>query len=332
MRSPACTSLPLACLLTLTALPFDPAHAGPVRLGVLGDSVADEYRFPANFPPGGDRRAARNFVELMADLRDVDLGGFSTAARGEPRNQGFAHNWARDGATTADLAPQAAGLAGQAAAGEVDYALVFIGGNDFRGLFAPGADPAAVFQGALTNTAAAVDTLLASDPDLRVALSNVPDITLLPEAQFALAQNPLLAQPFAQVGGLIDQYNAVLAGQFAADERVAIVDTNGLFEAIIEGGQNRVGSVTLDTRNPGSEIDRLFVDAVNPGTIGQGLLANEFIDTLDGEFGADVGRFSDAELVAAAAANAIPVPAAFWAGLATVPLVLAARRRWRAAA
>ena len=52
---------------------------------------------------------------------------------GPPRHRGFSYNWARSGATTADAIAdgQHTGLAGQVAAGLVDLAYVFIGGNDF---------------------------------------------------------------------------------------------------------------------------------------------------------------------------------------------------------
>ena len=68
-----------------------------VGIGVLGDSFADEYQF---YPP--DRSTARNFVEQLAEDRALNFGPFDAdgAARGEPRNAGFAFNWAKDGATT----------------------------------------------------------------------------------------------------------------------------------------------------------------------------------------------------------------------------------------
>ena len=317
--------LTVAAPLAVVAIVAASARAGPVRIGVLGDSVVDEYRFPVNLPPGGDRRSSRNLVELLSEQRGVYFGEFTTASRGTPRNQGYAFNWALDGSTTAGLAEQTAGLAPQVAAGQVDLGFVFIGGNDFRGLFAPGADPAAIVQNALTDTATAVGTLLAADPDFNVVLSNVPDITLLPEAQFALAQDPSLEPAFAQVSGLIDQYNALLDGQFAGNGRVAIIDTNGLFDEIITGGQNEVGGVTLDVLNPGDGAGHLFVDSIHPGTIGQGLLANEFIEAADGQFGAGIGQFSERELVAAA----VPVPAAVWTALAAMPFAAAAFRRMR---
>lgn len=87
----------------LVALAFalfpSPASAGTVG---MGDSLTDEYQFPIFSPPGGDRRTARSYVELLSELRpgDFDFGDFSTTSRGTPRNQGFEYNRARDGAAT----------------------------------------------------------------------------------------------------------------------------------------------------------------------------------------------------------------------------------------
>src|SRR3954468_6540448 len=91
------------------------ARAGsPGGIGVLGDSYSDEYQF---YPP--DRSTARNWVEILAATRRLDFGAFSADRRGEPRNQGYAYNWARSDATTDDLiaAGQHTGLAAQVAGG-----------------------------------------------------------------------------------------------------------------------------------------------------------------------------------------------------------------------
>ena len=60
-----------------------------VSVGALGDSYTDEYRF---YRP--DQSKARNWVEILADTHRVSFGAFTTTSRGEPRDQGFAQNWA----------------------------------------------------------------------------------------------------------------------------------------------------------------------------------------------------------------------------------------------
>ena len=88
-------------------------HQAAPTMGVMGDSLSDEYRF---YPP--DRSQARNWVELLGAKRIVNFGAFSMGSRGEPRNAGFADNWARSDATTSDmLGNQVPGLLGQVRSG-----------------------------------------------------------------------------------------------------------------------------------------------------------------------------------------------------------------------
>ena len=92
----------IAAVLLLT--PPYAARAGmPGGIGVLGDSYSDEYQF---YPP--DRSTARNWVEILAATRGLDFGRFDDESRGEPRNRGFAYNWARSDATT--FSPAAIGF------------------------------------------------------------------------------------------------------------------------------------------------------------------------------------------------------------------------------
>src|SRR3954471_23296539 len=121
--------LPGVLLTVLVITPLQAARAGlPGPIGVLGDSYSDEYQF---YPP--DRATARNWVEILSELRGLDFGPFSTSSRGEPRNQGVAYNWARSDATSDDMigGGQLAGLTSQVAEGKVKVVLISIGGNDF---------------------------------------------------------------------------------------------------------------------------------------------------------------------------------------------------------
>jgi phospholipase/lecithinase/hemolysin len=305
------------------------ASAAPGGVAVLGDSVGDEYAFPINFPAGGDRRNSKNYVELLGLLRPADFGfgAFTAVPRPAPRNAGFEFNWAEDGATTADMIAggQHAGAAAQAAAGQVRYVFVEIGGNDFRGVFLPGADPQQIATGALVNTLTAVGTILAADPDVRVVVGNVPDITLLPEARFAALQDPTLVPLLGAVSGLIDQYNAGLAAQLnglPGSNRIAQVDVNGLFEALINTPNLTFGGMPVDTLAPGDGAGHLFADLLHPGTMGSGHIANGFIDAVNARFDAGVPRLTDGELL-----SAVPEPT----GAASLLVVagLVARRRHR---
>src|SRR5436305_4457338 len=138
----------LAPFLVMSLLPALCARAALLTgIGVFGDSLSDEYQF-ATDPI--DRQAARNYVEQLAAYRGLNFGAFSTISRGEPRLQGYAYDFARSGATTADLGPQVAGLAPLVSSGEVTLGFLTVGSNDFRNLI-NGGDPFAAASAVITN-------------------------------------------------------------------------------------------------------------------------------------------------------------------------------------
>jgi phospholipase/lecithinase/hemolysin len=303
---------PLALFLALLAF-SPPAFAGTVSIGVIGDSVADEYQF---YP---SQQAAQNFVEILSARSNTtttyDFGSFTTTTRSQPRNQGYEFNWAAPDARTDDMRPQVEGLAVQIGSGHVKYGMAFIGTNNFRDVLYNGADPVETSRGGIGNTAAAVSTLLAASPDFRIALANVPDITLFPEARTALSADPSLTPKITQVRSLIDTYNQALAFQFAHNPRVSIVDANALLNTLSTGPT--ISGITLDPVNPGPDLSNLFVDPTHPGTIAQSLLADAFLAALDLTPGPTPTP------------TPIPLPAAVWAALAGVPVVIAGVRRTR---
>lgn len=124
-----------------------------VRIGVIGDSMSDEYQGLVGLP------GVQWTAQVQDDVR-ISLGTpeNNPTVRGEPRNDGFSLNWARFGQAALDIQwnspevtavldllgipqdPRVAtiesfdaqihGLGQQIAAGEVDIALVWIGHND----------------------------------------------------------------------------------------------------------------------------------------------------------------------------------------------------------
>ena len=334
-------TLVLVLVLLLATVTGSPAIAGPVTgVGVMGDSVADEYQFPQFFPPGGDRRFARNFVEIVADTRGLDFGDFSINSRGSPRNQGYANNWALDGSTSSDLITggQHTGLAQQiaAAGGDVNLAWLWIGGNDFRGLFAPeiiqAPDPGASIQSTVvtlaTNVQIAIQTVLAANPQLDVVVANVPDLRALPAIKAAIAQTPELALFVAGVDQGIQAYNAQVAALAAGSDRIALVDAYRISQPAAAGLPVQVGSLLLDTNVPGNDLESYFVDVLHPGTVSQGLLANAFIDAGNAEFHSGIARLSDHEIVAYAAAVPLPEPLSIGViGLVSATLAIMRSRR-----
>ena len=330
------TRLPWHVRVVFVALLLLAPAAAPAGTTVMGDSLGDEYAFPIFTPAGGDRRTAKNYVELLSELRGgvFDFGAYSTASRGTPRNEGFEYNWARDGCTSAELLAegQHTGAAGVIAAGDADAAFLTLGGNDFRSVFIAPDPPAALGQAVpalLQNVATIAQSILAADPAARLVIANVPDLRHLPELRGAVAAG-LIPQAFADaVAGAIDAYNQQLAQAFADNDRVAIADLDGVIDGVMAGDSFVYGGVTIDRATPGNETNQLFVDAVHPGTVGQGLIANAFLDASNDKFATDYALLTEAEVLAAAAApNPIPLPAGAWAAVAAAPvLCFAARRR-----
>jgi hypothetical protein len=68
-----------------------------ITIAALGDSLTDEYQFYAPY-----RTAAVNWPDILSMLRptQVDMGAYSAtgAGRGQTRNQGYAEDWALQGA------------------------------------------------------------------------------------------------------------------------------------------------------------------------------------------------------------------------------------------
>ena len=322
------------------ALALFPTLASAGTVG-MGDSLTDEYQFPIFTPAGGDRRTAKNHVELLSGLRpvDFDFGDFSAASRGTPRNQGFEYNWGRDGSTSAEVIAegQHTGAAGQLAAGAADTVFMTIGANDFRSVFTSPNPPEALAQAVpnlLQNVATVAQAILAASPEARLVIANLPDLRHLPELRAAVAAG-LIPQPFADaVAGAIDAYNRQLALAFAGDDRVAVADFDAVIEGVMAGEQFTVGGVAIDRTTPGNEPNRLFVDSVHPGTVGQGLIANAFLTASNQKFDTDYQLLSDAEILQAAGGGPTPIPLPWGvcATLGAAPVVYVAARRRRAAA
>lgn len=269
-----------------------PEALGPV--GALGDSYTDEYRF---YPP--DRSVARNWVEILHATRQVSFGPFSLKGRGEPRDQGFAYNWARSGATSSDMVRnQLPGLARQVAEGKIRYASILIGGDDFllllsgvqRGLIPPAAalpDLLRTEAAAEANFATAVHTLLAANPNVRLVVFNLPDVTILPIARLG-ATTPQARALLAATSQAIQKYNASIAAVAATSDRIALVDLAGVTAQTASSptGTISFGGRTISLVTPGDNYHDFFLaDGIHVGTVAQGIIADLFALAVDIKFG-----------------------------------------------
>jgi hypothetical protein len=284
-----------------------PATAGLV--GALGDSYTDEYQF---YPTA--RTHARNWVEILAFTQKADFGPISrTVSRGEPRDLGFATNWARSDATSTDMvANQLPGLTKQVATGKVRYVSIFTGANDFlfylqAAAANPPTGPAALQQlaqieaTAQANFDTAVSTLLAASPKVRLVVATVPSLGLLPIVQ-SLATTPQAQALVAAADQAIAAYNLHIQAVAAANPRVALSDlaaaSNGLASA---GSSVPFGGTTVSLTTPSEDYHSFFLaDGLHVGTIAQGVIADSFLNAIDAKFGAGVAPLTQHQIVALA--------------------------------
>ncbi|GAC1467841.1 MAG: hypothetical protein NVSMB9_09890 [Isosphaeraceae bacterium] len=293
-----------SALRALHGTPPPVPFVGPI--GALGDSYTDEYR---NYPP--DRSTARNWVEILNATRGVSFGPFSNRNLGEPRNQGFAYNWALSAATSNDMVRnQLPGLANQVAQGRIQYAWVFIGGNDFlhvlddarSGKIPPSQLKATVIQTEAqleVNFKTAVNTLLAASPRVKVVVATLPDISLVPVAQ-AAGTSPLARALLEGVGQAIKKYNGVVRATAATSDRVALVDLDAITQKV---GSSPTGSIpfgdqTITLRTTSDDYHSFFLaDGIHVGTVAQGIIAEAFAQSIDSKFGAQLFPPSPQEII-----------------------------------
>ena len=210
-----------------------------VRVGAIGDSVTDEYQ-------GFSNLAGLGWVEQLADRLDFGASESKLSVRGEPRQTGFATNWARFGQAALDLqwalllplglsprldtilpiSAQVEGLRRQIEGSEIDVAIVYVGHNDAfihwvtGGSFEePGFD--AFSQALVDRIAEIVDTLReAGDVRLIVSLNSLAGPVVIG------AQSPSLQLAAQMVGPAMARHNEALAA--AMSERgIPVTDLIG---------------------------------------------------------------------------------------------------------
>ncbi len=274
-------------------------------VGVLGDSYSDEYQF---YPP--DQTHARGWVEILAYTKKANFGPLQYASRGEPRNQGFATDWALWGSTSSQMvAQQLPGLAKQVAGGRVKYASIFIGGNDFLYyLQAAAANPpspdvaagqiAGVEANAQGNLDTAVATLLAASPKVKLVVTTVPALAELPVVQ-AAATTPQAQALVAAADDALDVYNANIREIAATQPRVAVADLALESSALATAGPSTsFGGTTISLTTASNDYHSFFLaDGLHVGTVGQGIIANTIVAAIDAKFGAGVNVFTPGGIV-----------------------------------
>jgi GDSL-like Lipase/Acylhydrolase family/PEP-CTERM motif len=330
----------------------------PLRIGAAGDSLTDEYApylaqyltpmpqlFPLNPQPPSPVPAPANWVEQLAASRpgEVDFG--ASGSFPAPRNAGYAHNWARAGASSATLLSEGGGQDAGLASQSLDLVYVGIGTNNFAPIDFPSLGLVNVFGGiyngcqSLTSCGApftgansisytsvedyvadvlaeittAVATIGASGAN--VVLGNVADWGDLPSS---LATFPITS-PGSYTGAAgrqlvsdaVDLLNIGIL-QLAAANDLPVVDVHALLAAGDGSLPLSLGGVAIQPGAPGSRDATYFFlpDGTHGDTLVQGLLANAFIAAANRGYGAGLTPLSDLEILA----NAGLEPSEDWDG------------------
>jgi hypothetical protein len=284
------------------------SHAAPaITMGAVGDSLTDPYQ---GYQP--DRSLARNWVEQLASGRHVSFGSFSRNVHGQSGHPGYANDWATSGATSSDLvANQLPSLAAQVAKGQVKYAAVLIGDNDF-GQFLSQAPALAsnpptlmaklvqVEQTAQANFDTTVQTLLQANPNSKLVVATIFDIAGTPAVQAQLASLGSQGQALGQmVSQAIGAYNQHIRSVAASSNRIALADLAAVDASLAQSTTPlQVGSVTVNMAQTGDDYhDFLLADGFHPGTIAQGMIANTIVGALDSTFQAAIHSLTSSEIV-----------------------------------
>ncbi|WP_240911576.1 SGNH/GDSL hydrolase family protein [Paludisphaera soli] len=269
-------------------------------IGVIGDSISDEYRFYAP-----DRVTARNWVEILATARELHFGDPVTANRGMAQDRRLAYNWSRSSATTTSLIAQGQhrGLAAQVAGGAaIDLASVTIGTNDFVDVLIKSRSKAAlrpVLERATANLAAILGPLLRTNSTFRIAVFTAVDLRCSPLLRGALDAGLIPGAAADAYGSMVMAFNERLRDLLAGHgRRVVIVDSYRLLTEVALARSYVVGGLEIDCVNASNDPRHLFLaDGFHPGTIGQCLLANQFLDAINAGFDTGIPLLSGEEMI-----------------------------------
>ena len=308
------TRVPFAALALASAslawLLLAPSAAA-VKLGVMGDSLSDEYEEVSYVS------YAENWVEQLSIYAGIDVGP-TAAEAGEPsgswgpvRRTGYEYNWALAGATSNSLLKkgQHTGLAAQVSPEGIAYAVLAIGANDFhpeqgpyQNIYAGNWSQSEIDEyvaESLANINTAIDTVLATG--VHLVVGNVSDYGIT--ATVRSVTGPIGRQRVADV---ISQLNQAIDAS-AQTRELVVVDVFGAGVAIFgphDDPQTEllIGNVTIhldqgDTGG-GNPTAAFVEDGIHPNTTIQGIFANAMMAAINIAYGANLTLFTEEQILA----------------------------------
>jgi hypothetical protein len=288
------------------------AHAQVTRLGALGDSLTDEYSEESY-------SYARSWTQQLVLFRGVNMGPTAAAVGqpggtwGEPRRAGYASNWARYGADSADLLTQGqhTGVAAQASSAGVSHAVLAIGTNDYSPTvsvyfniywgFWSSSQITSYADARAANVEQAAAALRAAG--IGVVIGNAVDFGVAPAPRGIYTS----ASRRQRVSDAVSGFNSRFEG-IARRQRAVLLDLNALGSAILGTNQNlrstlTIGGVTVqlfqrDTSTNTNPLAGFVDDGAHPHTTLQGVFASAVMTALNTGFNAGLAPFTEQEILA----------------------------------
>lgn len=295
-----------------------------ITIAALGDSLTDEYEFYAPY-----ETAAENWPEILSNLRSsqVSLGAFTTSSQGQTRNQGYAQDWAFNGAQAEgdDLDGDGTTFANQYAGGSspgapglltqpgsisnINFVNILIGTNDIREAIKDSVSDPLSFGSNLTtadtNILTAIETVVpaiqAANPNTHILLDTLPPIAEFPYLTELLTAEPSVISSYvtSSLNSSEATVNAQIA-QYAQSKGAGVVDFSTLMSNFVANPS--LDGVSINPNGAGPLYTDLFVgDGIHPGTILQGILANGIIAQIDAFDPGAITPLSDSEILQLAA-------------------------------
>lgn len=261
---------------------------GAPTVAVAGDGLSQSY---------AGEFSARSWTEILLAKGELEMGHYAQKAR----TDGFALNWATDGATTSTLVDQQLpGLLSQLKSGDVDYVVVTAGTADFAQFLNTQAQAlvtqgqAGDFANALELVADDVDSNLdefvrevrKADPNVRVLVATIPKVTGFPgNVPDWATSSPKGQQALKQVDRAVAELNAEIRATNRIRGRTAVVDLARQLDPRLQGrGRLALEYDSVDLSARGTDYHDFFLpDGTHLGTVGQALVANGVVNAINSQ-------------------------------------------------
>ena len=293
---------------------------------ILGDSLSAEYDPIASIPGIGNTATeyaditvtgweSKSWVEILGEIR-TNRFQFGTRKAwpnlwqefvGDVKMSGYEYNYAIPGITAGEYAgllsssvtniywwPWQNALANDL--GDAQRAVIFLGGNEFRGNFGGIYDGTANTNGIvatlMTNLVRVYNFVKSANASLQICLVNVPDLAATPNKQ-AAHPDPVKRQRVTAATLAVNQRIA----SFAATNNIALADVFTHTTNLVNGTPHYFGAVNIlyatnADNNPRYEFTR---DGLHPNLAGQIEIARAIITAFNTRYNAGISHITDAE-------------------------------------